>query len=258
MKKFFFSLLLGFLPVFSASATQKQFWGLMNVDYFNAEETSRYRIQVQPRSDDVIAGQDTQNLLERVEVQLSGLYRSSLRSFQYWFGPGLTVITPLTPGTRGEVRPYFEQSFRRPIFNYSSFNSLMFEVRTRLEARFQEDTSLVPRARFFPRVKWRPFLSYNSHLYFESGIEVFVPLRTTLNDRGNSITQAWVIDQIRYLPLNVGTDLMDQRLSIAFGVMIRRTLSPASPPLNTWVTLLAFTYNLKDHSLSAEDEASSP
>lgn len=225
-----------------ASQNSRQVWGIFNLDYFHRKDLApdwRYRLQLQPRSDDLINNEDRSGSFERLEIQNSILLFKKTGAQLFSYGAGFTLVMPLSQGVDGERRPYLEGGYRSGDL-ISKYGLFKLDLRTRVETRFQEGEDMVMRGRFFPRVKWS--VHEDSDWSLDSGIEVFAPLRETPAERAQGL-RAFQVEQLRFLILQAAYDL-NPATSFTLGSMLRRNFNESRPPLNTWVFLFSVNIHL--------------
>jgi|GEM_PF-4600239 len=241
--------------------TNEQIWGILNLDYNSQTDVkdpsrvfSRYRLQIQPRSDDLIADQDSTRDLERIEIQNSVLFSKKTTIGALGLGPGFTLVQPISRGTRGEKRPYLEAGYKS-FSSETSVGVLQFETRFRLEARFQQGLSMIPRLRVFPRMRWKP--NSPARWGMDTGIELFTPVRNTGAEKTQGL-KAWSLEQLRWVPAQLAVDVGDTT-TIALGYMIRRTFNSLRAEQTTHVTILSLTIHLDEfHETDTYDTNPNP
>ncbi len=196
-----------------SSGINQQLWVITNLD-FRPTDHHRFRLQVQPRSNDLIGEDETTDRdFERVETQGSFIYRTNREGIlPFWIGGGFTQVTPLMENIRGERRPYLEivPQHRRS----TEVGTVSFDLRTRFELRFQDRTAAQSRLRIRPLVAFEPKsqpMPSIGNLFFEGGMELFT---TT-----SGASFQW-IDQSRFM-ISAGIRIANLPLSIALGPMVR-------------------------------------
>ena len=225
------------------AGTNQQIWGIANLDYRPLEDR-RLRLQLQPRSSDLIGEEETTDRdFERIEIQGSYLRQVSAKgASQLWAGGGFTLVSPLMEGIRGERRPFLELMPR----HRSSIDAgtLTLDLRSRFEVRFQDQTRAQTRFRIRPMIVFEPKAqswAKTGTLFFEGAMELFTTITGTRFQ--------WV-DQSRFMASS-GIRFSGLPLIASIGPMVRFQRGQT-----TWIAQFQVTYTIG--ASGPKPETSSP